>query len=172
MSPISHRIIGAGVYEFPFGKGRPLLSSLHPVLDAIIGGWQTSGIFTYVSESYPTFGQLNATGDPVVTNPTPKKWFNTSVFAIAAPHTPRTNLILYDGLVGPHYLNWDGVLAKSFPIKERFRLEIRLEAYNVTNTLMLANPDTSVTSLMFGQTNSLRALTAGRQIQYNFRLYF
>ncbi len=167
-----HRIMAAGVYELPFGKGRPLLANLHPVLDAVIGGWQTSGIFTYVSGSYLTFGQLNVSGDPVISGPTSKRWFDTSVFTIATPYTPRTNPILYDGLVGPRYLNWDGTLAKSFPLKERFRLEVRLEAYNVTNSLMLANPDTSVTSSMFGQTNSLRALTAGRQVQYNFRIYF
>ena len=37
------------VYEIPVGKGRKLGSNLHPVAQAILGGWQTSGIWTIQS---------------------------------------------------------------------------------------------------------------------------
>jgi hypothetical protein len=40
-----HRSISTVVYELPFGKGRPFAKSIHPVANAIIGGWQMSAIF-------------------------------------------------------------------------------------------------------------------------------
>ena len=40
-----HRSISTVVYELPFGKGRPFAKSVHPVANAIIGGWQMSAIF-------------------------------------------------------------------------------------------------------------------------------
>jgi hypothetical protein len=34
------------VYDVPIGRGRSILSSANPVLDAIVGGWQISGVNT------------------------------------------------------------------------------------------------------------------------------
>ena len=34
------------VYELPFGKGKPLGSSVNPFLDDVIGGWELNGINT------------------------------------------------------------------------------------------------------------------------------
>ncbi len=35
-----HRMTIAGVYDVPVGKGRQLLSDAHPVVNALLGGWQ------------------------------------------------------------------------------------------------------------------------------------
>ncbi len=32
-------------WELPFGRNKALAGRMHPVLDAIIGGWQTNGIY-------------------------------------------------------------------------------------------------------------------------------
>ena len=36
-----------GIYELPFGPGKPWLSSTNGFLSHVIGGWQTGAIFTY-----------------------------------------------------------------------------------------------------------------------------
>jgi hypothetical protein len=53
---------------------------------------------------------------------------------------------------------------------ERFRLEFRLEAYNLTNTIQWGNPNTSVTSSLFGRITS--QANVGREVQYAARLHF
>ena len=35
------------VYELPVGRNRPYLRNLHPVLEALIGGWQTNGMWRF-----------------------------------------------------------------------------------------------------------------------------
>ena len=37
-----------------------------------------------------------------------------------------------------------GTISKTFPIEERYKLEFRFEAYNLTNSLMWANPNMTV----------------------------
>ncbi len=40
----AHRVRWNGVYDLPFGKGRPLASSVSGLTNALIGGWQLSAI--------------------------------------------------------------------------------------------------------------------------------
>jgi hypothetical protein len=51
-------------------------------------------------------------------------------------------------------------------------MELRLEAYNVPNSFMLANPSTSVTSATFGRSVGPAAGNYGREVQYSLRLHF
>jgi hypothetical protein len=167
-----HRISGAGVVELPFGKGRQWANSLHPVMDGLVGGWQISSMISWQNGDLLTFGQMEASGDPRIEDPTPQRWFDTSKFARAIAYTPRVNPRFYVGLVGPGWFNWDGTISKSFPLTERFRLEFRLEMYNVTNGLSLGMPNTNVQDSLFGKTVKPRDYTFGRQMQYNLRLHF
>ena len=52
--------------------------------------------------------------------------------------------ISIDGITGPIFWNVDGTVSKIFPIRERYKLEFRFEAYNLTNSLMWANPNLSL----------------------------
>jgi hypothetical protein len=167
-----HRISFGGVWEFPLGKGRRFGASMHPVLDAVIGGWSTSHLFMWNSGAFLRFGQMEVSGNPILDHPTRDKWFKTEVFAIATPYTPRTNPWQYEGLTGPGFWSWDGTLAKFFQLTERFRMELRLEAYNVPNSFMPAAPSTSVTSPTFGKSVGPAAGNYGREVQYSLRLHF
>ena len=51
----------------------------------------------------------------------------------------------------PKYFMLDGTLAKTFNIKEKFKTELKMAAYNAINRLNLGNPNMSVTSSQFGQ---------------------
>jgi len=166
-----HRISAAGSYDLPFGKGRRYLNNVHPVLNAIIGGWQTSHLLLLNSGQFLRFGPMLTDGsNPSIDNPSRDRWFDTSKFAILPPYTPRTNPWQYPGVVGPKYWNLDSTLSKTFPIRERMNLEFRFEAYNLTNSFVPSNPDMTVTSSTFGRSTSQQ--NRGREMQYSLRLIF
>ena len=66
----------------------------------------------------------------------------------------------------------DGTLSKSFPIKERYNLEFRFEAYNLTNSLMWANPNMTLGNATFGYSNAQATNNRGRTMQYTLRFIF
>jgi hypothetical protein len=170
-----HRMTIASTYEFPFGKGRRFLSQMHPVAEAILGGWSTSGIFWYYAGNRLRFGQMEVVGDPAIDNP--DKWgymFNPAAFRFNsnAPFEARTNPKSYPGVQGPGYKNVDFNLAKFFNLTERVRLELKMEVYNLTNTFSGADPNLTVTSSAFGRVTAMAAGTQGREMQYNFRIHF
>jgi hypothetical protein len=167
-----HRLTLAGSYDMPFGKGKQFGSNMHPVLDAFVGGWQISGIFTYRSGEFLRFPQADVTGDPLAADPGPNGWFNIASFRVPTAFTPRMNPWQYSDITGPIFWNTDGSLSKSFPIKERYRVELRLEAYNLTNSLMWANPNMTVGSATFGRSTAQATGNRGREIQYTARFHF
>jgi len=91
-----HRWTNSFLYELPFGKGKAMLNA-SPLADAIVGGWQLGGIFTWQSgfpasifcgsgnwQNNDTTCYADATG----VNPDlprdqrgPSKWFNLDAFA-------------------------------------------------------------------------------------------
>ena len=166
-----HRFGTGGTYDLPFGKGRPYLNSAHPVLNAILGGWSTSSIMTFNSGPFLRFGSmLTDNSNPKIDNPTRDRWFDTLKFQRALPYTPRTNPKQYDGVLGPKYWNLDTTVSKYFPIGERFKLEFKFEAYNLTNSFIPTNPNVDVNSALFGRSTNQQNL--GREMQYSLRLHF
>jgi hypothetical protein len=111
-------------------------------------------------------------GDPFFSNPGPQKWFNTDAFKVQTPFTPRLNPYQYDSITGPIFWNLDGTLSKTFPIKERYKLEFRFEAYNVTNSLMWANPILTPGNALFGRSTQQATTNRGREMQYTLRFMF
>jgi hypothetical protein len=185
LSIFDHRHIFAlnYIYELPFGKGRPYLSSLSGVGNAILGGWQINGIITArsggpVNVRIPRdianigareIGQRpNISGNPNISNGTAGGWFDTSVFSEPAPYTfgnAGRNIV-----TGPHHQNWNLGLYKNFPIREnRDRIQFRVEFFNVWNLVNLAQPEGSFDSPNFGRISS--SLPA-RQIQFGLKYNF
>jgi hypothetical protein len=167
-----HRATIAGAYDFPLGRGKKIGSSMHPVLNAAIGGWQVSGIYTYRSGEFLRMPAAEVVGSPFIDNPGPGKWFNTDAFRVLPAFTPRTNPFQYDGITGPIFWNVDGTLSKTFPIKEKYKLEFRFEAYNLTNSLMWANPNLTVGNSLFGRSTTQATTNRGREMQYTLRFQF
>jgi hypothetical protein len=168
-----HRLTMAGSYDLPFGKGKAIGNSMHPVLNGAFGGWQISGIYTYRSGEFLRFGAMEYLGgDPRIDNPGPQGWFNKEEFRVLPAFTPRTNPFQFDGLTGPVMWNLDGTVSKSFPIKENYKLEFRFEAYNLTNSLMWANPNMAVNNALFGRSTAQAQGNRGREMQYTLRFHF
>ncbi len=166
-----HSIRVAGTYELPFGQGRQFANNLHPVLNAIVGGWATSHIFMYRSGNLLWFDQAQVTGDPTQNVPA-GYYFNPSAFAVAPSYTPRNNPFYYDGLRGPSFWQLDSTLVKYFRISERTKLEIRMEFYNMPNAFMPSDPDLGIGSSTMGQSTWVAGGNYGREIQYTARIHF
>ncbi len=159
----------AGIYELPFGRGRKFGGSMHKGLDAVFGGWSISGIYTYLSGEILLFGDAVVAGDPTISNSTRQRWFNTDAFSVLPAFTRRANPWNYNDLRGPSFRNVDMTFNKKFNITEKLAMELRMEAYNLTNSFMGANPNTSVTSGDFGAITNQLNTHSGREWQYSAR---
>jgi hypothetical protein len=164
------RMTLSGAYDLPFGRGRMMLAHSHPIVNGILGGWSISSLFFFNSGQFIRFGPLLVTGDPRIPHPSPSRYFDTSKFQQLTPFTPRTNPWQYEGLTGPSYWNLDSSLTKFFPIRERYRLEFKIEVYNLTNSFIPSNPNTDVLSSLFGR--STNQANRGREMQYSMRVHF
>ena len=175
------------VYDLPFGKGRKFGSTLHPVVNAVLGGWSTSLINTMTSgtpinltygpssqfqvSTAPTY-RPNITGDIML--PSSQRnidnYFNT-----ANVQLPTSPLVPF-GNAGrniaraPAFYNADLGLHKDFPLfKEKQRLEFRSEFFNLLNKTNFQAANASRSSSGFGQT---RSTYAARVVQLALKLVF
>ena len=76
------------------------------------------------------------------------RWFNTGAFFQASQFTLGSSS--RNPVVGPGYQTFDLMLGKTFPIKERVKIEIRAESFNTLNRAPLGNPNTSFGNTAFG----------------------
>lgn len=171
------------VYEMPFGKGKRYLGGMNGIGEAVLGGWQVTGIMTaysgshigvYVPRDTANIGARSAnqrpdnTGtNPNLSNPTVDRWFDTSAFVMPAPYTFGN---AGNGIItGPHSTNWNVGLAKYFRITERHRIQFRAEAFNIWNEVVKGNPDTNIESPNFGK---IFGVGAARQLQFGLKYMF
>ncbi len=167
-----HRLNLAGTWEVPVGRRRPYFSQMPRWLDAVAGGWDLTGFMSWRSGFFTRFGALVVSGDPVIENPTPQRWFNTSVFAQLPPYTRRTNPWQYEGLTNPGLFNLDTSIVKRVAVTERLRSELRMDVFNTLNNMTWADPNTNVLSSTFGQSTNQLGNTYGRRVQLGLRLEF
>ncbi|MFN7936114.1 MAG: TonB-dependent receptor [Bryobacteraceae bacterium] len=76
------------------------------------------------------------------------RWFDASAFAQAPQFTIGNSN--RNSVIGPGYATLDLMLGKTFTLTERLRLEFRAEAFNLTNTPPLGNPNGSFGNAAFG----------------------
>jgi hypothetical protein len=167
-----HRMTVSGTWLLPVGKGRMLLSSANRWVDALVGGWNLAGTGTYHSGTLLNFGGMLVSGDPTISNPGPNAWFNTSAFQILPAYTRRTNPWYYSGIRGPQFFNIDASLYKDFPITEKIKLQLHLDAFNALNNMNFNNPNMSVTSSQFGRSTDIYPQDFGRRLQLAARIEF
>ena len=171
---LRQRFTTAISWDIPIGKGCAYLNSIPKGVDYIVGGW------TLTTDPYlfgrPLFFNQNliVTGSPKISGnpnrgstPTARP---THVYGSSAAMNLH-KLITYSDSTDPESGS-DMTMNKSFKLTERFRLEARLEAYNLFNRLQLANPTVDFTSANFGKITTKLVAYNGREIQYGLRLVF
>src|SRR5262249_17122563 len=151
----THIFTQSYIYELPLGKGKRYLRS--GVGSWLAGGWQIAGVWTIMSGLPLNFttstGQLNAPGTDTTNSPNINgtggvlhgidtvNWFDPSNFSAPAAAT-FGNLGRFT-TDGPGFFNWDSSLFRRFRFTERLNLELRAEAFSVTNTPQFSNPNTT-----------------------------
>jgi hypothetical protein len=150
------RFVASILYDLPVGKGKSFLNR-GGFLNQLVGGWQTSTIFTaqsgrplYLFAGWDAAGQvivgnqdrLNATGaDPYAAQQSANQWFNVAAFSnLTAGQFGNVGRNI---LSGPGVWTMDFSAIKNFPITERQSLQLRFETFNTPNHPALGNPITS-----------------------------
>ncbi|HXW92801.1 MAG TPA: TonB-dependent receptor [Terriglobales bacterium] len=177
-------------YDLPIGRGKAFLGNMPRVLEALVGGWKTNGIWQISSgrplsfftfnggTSLPTYGpqRPNFVAEPRrnygagwVNN----FFANPSFLQVPAPFTlgnaPRTT----GAVRTPLAFTSDLSIAKQFLLSnahEGIRLEMRLEAENAFNHPVFGTPDTNAGDPDFGSITYL-AINP-RQCQLALKLLF
>lgn len=178
---ITHIFKANVTYELPFGKGHQFANN-SKVLDAIIGGWQTSTIiiaqtgnpFTFtISGNNNSFSQAgnwypNVVGDPHSGSQSINQWFDPSAFEIPADATFGNSG--RNTFRGPGLFTVNFSLGKSFHFGERMGFEIRADASNIFNHPSFGHPNTNINEDNAGQITS--TTVGGRNIQLGARFSF
>ncbi|MBV9743686.1 MAG: TonB-dependent receptor, partial [Acidobacteriia bacterium] len=175
--------VASWVYELPFGKGRPLMSSAPPVVNAFLGNWQLDGIWTWrtglpltISSNPCAACQMGADRtmranvipgvSPSVPNPSAAIWFNPAAFA---PQTTPYGTVGRDTIWGPGLQQWDLGIAKRFSVAEQRFFQFRAEAFNTFNQVNLKPPIATVGTAGFG---TITAANPGRNVQLGLKFYW
>ena len=169
----AHRLTTAFTWQLPIGRGHAVGTDWHPAVDAVLGNWQYTGSGRFYS-GRPVFFNTSyvVSGNPKLSSPTFDKWFDTSMFAVQDSFTPRSNPYVYSGLNGPAAAFTDMTLTKMFNMTSKYRLEARIEAYNVFNMIVWDQPEVNLSSANFGKVTRKRVDSNGREIQLGVRFVF
>lgn len=178
-------------YDLPVGRGRPFLNHMPAAVEAIVGGWKTTGVWraasgrpialsTYDGTSIPTYGgqRPNIVGKPARRAGSDSKWINSyfvnpTAFKLPPVYTlgnaPRAT-----GLARtPLAFNTNMALDKEFSLArlhEGMKFELRLEAENALNHPVFGTPNTSVDDPNFGiisyTSNNPRQVQLGAKVSF------
>jgi hypothetical protein len=169
-SGIAHHTVGLTlIAESPFGKNKAWLRS-GPGAWAL-GGWQINSVsvlrtgtpFT-VTASNTTLNAVGSSQFADCVSPPHKlnnilQWYDKSAFA--PPASGRFGTCGTNSLWGPGLINTDLGLDRNFALSERFKLNVRAEAFNLVNTPHHSNPTSSINSGSFMQ--ALGIANTGRE---------
>jgi hypothetical protein len=193
---LTHQVNANWIVDLPVGKGRAFAHDSGKVVDALIGGWQLTGLARWTSgfpfsidggQRWPTNWFLTAIADMTSRPQTGVFKRNGSVSVFADPATAQTDFTLplpggvgsRNILRGDGFASWDMSLGKRWALPwENHSLQFRWEVFNVPN-LTRFNAQGVGSSLLtsltqspnnFGAYTSL--LTQPRVMQFALRYEF
>ncbi len=156
----THLLTVDWVYQLPLGKGKAFAGNAGHVLNALIGGWQSSGIFRMTSGLPFSLGEYGYTTDwelgsfavtvdksqvkahkTFLPGGTPQYFSNASAINTGVL-TGSPERLPYPGETGERnvfrgdgYIDLDSSLTKSWDLQKYGALKFAWEVYNVTNTV-------------------------------------
>ena len=178
----------AYVYHMPFGSGQKFLSHMNGFGNAVLGGWQANGIYQYhsgqpftVTLSSDNSNTLlnqdrpNIVGDPfqssaTCTVGTVSCWINPAAFSKPALYTFGT--AGKNEFRGPVFSQLDFSLQKNIFLKEKYRVELRMEVFNIMNQVNLDNPVGPLFSTVTNPIGTISSAEPSRQLQFGVRFNF
>jgi hypothetical protein len=185
----THQFKFSTIYELPFGRGKKWLNS--GFASHVLGGWRLSGIQVYSSGTpvqlqrnnplgtlfgsiRPTISTYEGWRAPIAGekfDPNVDRWFVPANQFPAQPVLQHGNSTKFNPKErAPWNVNENVSIAKSFPLGENRRIDIRGEAFNIFNRTIFALPNTNLNSANFGivtgQANSPRQMQVGLKIYW------
>ncbi len=184
---IRHMLVVNAVYDLPFGSGKRMLTS--GVLSKILGSWALSGLavaHTGLAFSVLAGSDINGDGNTTDRATLLSGQNSNAVYAkggsktqFLAPQSQVLNVILApkggellgrNSFTGPAFFNLDLGLQKNIPLGEGRRFEFRSEFFNLFNHTNFSNPNSTLTSPLFGRI--LSTVANARQVQLALKFYF
>jgi len=168
------------VIQLPFGRGRSYLRS--GFLSYLVGPWNLSGIWrAHTGDNFTVFYASNVSNSSGGGTQRPNRigsgklssgqdinhWFDPTAFVAPAIYTfgnSGTGI-----LIGPGSFNLDVALERHFPIRDRFDLNFRGEAFNAFNHTNFGDPAANI-----GNSNAgvISSSAAPRVMQMALKLRF
>jgi hypothetical protein len=167
----THNLNITNITELPFGPNRRWLNR-GGLVSQIVGGWQVNNVLSFYSgtpfsvtasgtslnapendqradqvksdvQILGGIGANNAYFDPLAFKPVTEARFGTAPFNV---------------LRGPGVFAWDLLLARQFQFGHGMNLQVRAEAFNVTNRPRFSNPGGNVSNLRLNADGTVRDL--------------
>jgi hypothetical protein len=186
---VPHRLVANYLYDIPFLK-----ESTQPILKYVIAGWQVSGITTIqsgspvnvtLSDDWANTGRSGQQRPDLVgtipsldcqpntagtTQPEQRQLINCFVAsAFARPAQFTFGNADRNILRGPKFMSTDLSFLKNIPAGGNVRVQLRVEIFNVFNTVNYGNPGASFGSAAFGRITSAGSM---RQMQLGAKVLF
>ena len=195
---VTHTAHAYAIWDLPVGKGRRFLGDAPRLLDWILGGWQVNGIldmssgfpftvfsgfntFTFydagtnVASTGGTSNRAVYTGNntnigTVTRTATGVEFFSAEEKALFKTPAPGEVGSERNMFTGPGFFQFDLGLFKNFKLDDRRRLELRMEVFNLFDTVNFSQPNANLSSATFGQITGTRI--PPRTIQFGAKMYF
>lgn len=193
---LRHNFTAFGIYELPFGKGKPFMGNANKIVDAFIGGWQLNGIYRQTSGFPISVGNggfwptnWNISGNATQLTPLTAGTVQNANIKGGGPYMfsdPTAALAAFsltlpgqsgsrNTLRGDGVFNVDSSISKWFtmPWKESHRVQFRAEVFNLTNSVRF---DANTASLSLGSPNTFgkynSTLGSPRVMQFGAKYVF
>lgn len=183
-------LVASYIYHLPVGRGKALGSGMSRIANAVVGGWESSGIVTaksgiplgFSGNDIPSYGgnpRPDIIGNPnAIAHRSVHEWFNTAAFAYAPYGTFGTAPRYSSNVRAPDYVNFDTAIMKNWSIGGSRRIQFRVEMFNAFNHPQFYAPDTgyngcdpnsSACASSFGQISST---FPSREVQLAGKFYW
>jgi hypothetical protein len=177
---VRHRFAFSYVYELPFGRNKRFGANFNAAEEAVMGGWELSGVVTSSTgqpltavmsgdnanvgygSSYP-----NRIGNPNSGAHSVTHAFNTSAFVAAPAGTfgnARRNTV-----IGPGINDVDLAALKNFALTEKIKLQFRGEFFNLFNHPNFYPPGLTLGTATYGVITQAQD---PRELQLSLKLMF
>jgi hypothetical protein len=162
----TNRLVVAGIFQLPVGRGLWIGSDMNRVLDGFVGGWQLAGVYTYqtgqplpvvmasarlqdgnqrpniiCSQLGSGFSYHTAAVNGLSQTGAATSVLNPNCFADPGDQNPGNAPRYNESIRADGIRNWDLSLMKQFTVHEGMTLQFRAEAFNLTNTTRFAFPN-------------------------------
>jgi len=187
---VARRLVVTPNIQLPVGRGRKFLSNSSRAVDALLGGWQLNGIWTWqtgqpipftqpVNQTYIDTSTQRPTTDGTrivcTSGPTGERineWFSAPGLSITPPFTLGNLSRTTTSCREPGLANIDASLFKTVSIlpENRLNLQLRLEAFNAVNKAQFGRVNSTIGTSSTGSIVS--DAVSPRQVQIALKFIF